>query len=552
MSPDRAAIAHLITSLDHPDGIRQREVMDQLLGLLQDPYLGDDVLDTALANLRVIEPPARTALIRVLSEYAHPKSLLPLMRYTFDSRGKIADSDARGLAMQAIMRIATEEHADKLFGFLMDMKSDDDPFVRGYAAEAFAQFNDPRAKHILMGMLESDPHEFVKERVTRALKKLEAAPSTQGSGALAQHNISGTELLQNIRGTQGSDRNYWLSILRERPDSFELLKELITQGGSKGTLIGLRELLEHPDPAARALVVSHLSIQRDSAEHAIGLRILAKHLQGDANPQELQLIQNSLRNTDHFVQRAALKAATASGNPDMLERALAKLDSRDEMTRSEVAAALPQAGGDALRKHAPKLRSILKKAHEARLHSASDDVELIEANLLQALSTFAADMPVGKRDMQRDALRSLHKSSARWPVLVSALKLLREATSEEPLSEDLRWSEAESAPLLDLLSHENDKVKQRALEFLRHGAPLKWQLLTNYVEPLLHDPEAPVIEHLIPLLEQATGTRAEQLLEDLALSSREDVADAARNALQRMRNTQRVVEASFVTPDEFF
>lgn len=555
MSPSRADVAQLISSFDHPDAIRQRELMDRLLSMLRDEEIGAYALETALANMMMVESPARVALLRVLGELAHPDTLLPLMRFVFDQRGKPQESDARGLAMQGIMRLTSPEKAARVFDFLMDVKHDDDPFVRGYAAQAFAQLEDWRASPLLEGMLEQDTHEFVREHAARALEQLRRqAAQQQSSAALSQPDLGAQELLQKVRGAQGKDRDYWLGILREREDSFDLLVELISDGATrKDRLVGLRQLLEHPDPRTRQVALAHMRRTQDASERAICLRIMGNHLEGDATPEELEQIRAARHDQDLFVQRAALRAAAASGHDEMIGHAIEHLMTRDESARQEAAAGLPRSGSAALRRHLPRLRSALERAHAARLESASDTLEEIEANLLQALSSLAGETTIGKRDLQRDALRSLRMASGRWPILVSALKLLRESVdTHEPWSDEQRWSGAEAAPLLDLISHDNPKVRQRAFEFLRQGAPSQWSVMTPYLEQLLHDTRAPVVEHIIPLLEQARDGRAIELLEDLSRAPDEATSEAARASLQRIRNTHRVVEASFVKPDDFF
>ena len=76
--------------------------------------------------------------------------------------------------------------------------------------------------------------------------------------------------------------------------------------------------------------------------------------------------------------------------------------------------------------------------------------------------------------------------------------------------------------------------------------------MTPYLEQLLHDEKAPVVEHIIPLLEQTQDAHALELLEDLSRAPDSATSEAARGALQRIRNTHRVVDANFVKPDDFF
>lgn len=547
MSQIRAQIAQLVGHLDHPDAVHQRGFMDQLIALYrQQP---EEALDGMLANLKLAEPRARVALVRVLSELAPQGALVPLMRFVFDSRDAIGESDARGLAMQTIMKISGPEHARRLFDFLLDVRQDADPFVRGYAVEALSRFGDPRAEPLIRAMRE-DESLFVRERVQRALEQLQGLQGS--SDELAQRQMSGEELLGRIRGSQGEDRVYWMGILQQREDAFELLAELVTQGGSKGVLIGLRGLLESADPRARQLAVRHYATARDEpAERAICLRLLGNHLSGDATPEEVKLIASALHDGDMFVRRAALYAAGGTGDATLTTRVIESVQGRDYETMLDAAKGLGRSSGAALKRFMPQLLDALGHVRGVRQSSGSNEPELIEANLLQALSELAPHLTVGRGDLQREALRSLHGARHRWPIVVSALKLLRETRGEEemlPIGE--RWGSEQAATLLDLLEHEDERVRERALDFLYYGVAPGWGPMVPYLERLLHNDEAPIATRIVPLLERAGSPRAQQLLEDLTRAPSEEVSEAARAALRHMREEQPVLEARFTRPPE--
>ncbi len=258
MSASPEEIARLVDRLDHPDAIFQRQMMDKILAI------GPAAVEPLAANLSFAEPRAKEAIARLLGELRDTRAMLPLMRFIFDARGSIPDSDARGLAMQSLMHLAEPEHAQKLFDFLMDIRRDPDPFVRGYAMEAMGKFGDKRARPILEEALEDD-HEFVQTRAQRAVAALDADTAV-GEGL--RSGASATEILQKIRATQGGERTYWINALKERDDAFELARTLVEEGG-KGTLIGLQLLLRMNDPRAREVAVRHYAAADAAADRAI-------------------------------------------------------------------------------------------------------------------------------------------------------------------------------------------------------------------------------------------------------------------------------------------
>lgn len=536
-TPSPEQLAALIDRLDHPDAIFQRELMDNLVSL------GPEIIPNLAANLSMAEPNVKTCLVRILAEIGDARAILPLMRFVFDNRGSIEDADARGLAMQGIMKLARPEHASKLFDFLWDMRQDADPFVRGYALEAMARFGDRRAEPILRGAL-SDEHEFVRQRAKLGLEHLE---QNTGTEQLAQNETSDAAILQKIRGSDGADRAYWLGILTERPNAFELASALVREEG-KGQLIGLQLLQQLQDPRARQIATRHYRATRDAANQAICLRLLAQYMRADASHSELEIIRDGHAHSDPFVRMAALAAGGASGDGALVDQTARALESRDFHTALNAAEALSNGTTPEMRRLIPRLRDALDRAFKKRWSARDEESALLEAHLLRALGNVVDDRLVGRRDIELDALRSLDGARDHWPVLSSALRLLRQTSEDRrPLASDERWPRAATRQLADLLGHENLKVRDRALALLLYGAPADVTEIPLAVErPARLDMDFAL--RAVPLLEQTGGERSKEVLDMLANAPDEQVRLAAAAAARRLRNSQDVIDATFVKP----
>ena len=541
MATVRDEIARLIPQLDHPDAELQRGVMDQIV------LMGPEAIDPLVANLGFATPEACEAIVRILGEIGDTSAMVPLMRFIYDNKGSIEKSDARGLAMHALMQLAQPSHAPKLFNFLMDIRDDEDPFVRGWALTAMGKFGDGRAEPIIKGAL-SDPHEFVRERAAGALDALE---DSGGSAQGLKQELSGTEILQKLRNANADngEKEFYLNALSERDDAFELAARLVREG-NKGELTGLQLILNMDDSRGREVARRHFRSTEHAANRAICLRILARFLQSDASEEEASIIRQGFQDSDTFVRMAASAAAGVSGDEDLVKRAIGTLKGRDIHAALSAAEALGRGLAPKMKRFLPQLRDALEQAHYLRLRTREEEPALLEAHLLRSINNLLPEVVVGRSDVERDALRSLEKAQAFWPVIVSALRLLRDATEDEPpRPDDERWSNSQTRYLVDLLELDDPRVRSRVVGLLKFSGAAGETSIANAVERFLHDESFDVVEDGIPLLELAGGERARSLLKDLSRSQDDRIANAAAAAMRERRNSQSVIDVSFFPSD---
>jgi HEAT repeat protein len=536
VSVSRQEIARIVDRIEHPDAHVQQEAVDELVAL------GPEAVEPLVANLTVVEPRARRGVIRALGEIGDDRALLPLMRYVWDERDSVEEVNGRGLAMQAITRIAGPEHADKLFSFLMDIRDDDDPFVRGYAYEAMGRFGDRRALPLLREAMNQDPEDFVRERAQRAMESLDEA-----EGSSLRSDMSDAELLQKIRGsTGGAEREYHINALLERDNSFELASELMRTRG-KGSLIGLQVLQRLDDPRARKAATQYFYYTDDDTRRAICLRIVGAHLAGDADEDERAMLRDALRSGDEFVRLAALAAAGASGDEELVRRALGALRDRDPVDVATAAEALSRGMHAGLRRLTPEVFDALGDVRRRRLRHQEREIVVSEAYLLRALVELLSGGGLGTSEAQRQALASLEESRSLRPIVVTALDLLDEVTPEEPLEPERRWGASETRHLVELIDHPDEEIRWRVIDLLHRGAPSGMGGVARRVERLLYE-EAPRLENLvIPVLARAGGEAERRLLSDLSEHEDEDVREAAAAALRKLRNDRDVIDAEIVT-----
>ena len=536
MPLSREEIAQLIARLDTEDADAQRQAMERLAGE------GVAAMDPMEASLGFVDKRAREAIVRTLGLMKDPKAIPTLMGFVVNRRGSIEDADARGLAMKSIMQLLLPKHAPKVFDFLMDAKSDQDPFVRGYAVEALGKLGDVRAKPIIQDAM-ADPDEFVQERAQRAMGQLAQAPAQEGQ------DIDDLTILQKIRTEQGGSRTFYINALLAKPNAFELAQQLVQEGG-KGALFGLQIMQGVDDPRARAVALHHFAGDEDPTERAICLRILAKHLAGDATAQEQQVIKQGLHHADTFVRQAALAAAAASGQPELAVEAIRRVEQGRDHEALDAAEALARGSSAALKRVLPQMRDAL---HQAQRRRQGHPVEIhvqTEAHMLRALNNVLEQGPVvGASEVIEQALHSLKDAREHWPILVSALRLLRDALAERTLPEDARWSQQHAHSLAQLLDHPEARVRARVVDLLKRGGPKGFSAMTPKLERLLYDEQVDTATDIIPLLARAAGAQARNLLQDLAASQDASVVQAAEDALRSMRNDRPTINATFTKPE---
>lgn len=528
---DRAEIARLIDQLDHPDAVRQREVRNRLVDL------GPGAVDVITANLRTVSTRVRVGLVQVLADLGDDRALLPLMRYVFDERDNVTEGNARGLAMQSIMHLAQPRHASKLFDFLVDMRDDPDAFVRTYVLEAFGKIGDPTAAPYVREGLD-DPSEFVRERAQKTLDELEMSQSEPTK------KMSGEELLREIRSATGARLTYCVQLLSEHEDAFTLATELVREDGNR-SMVGLQVLQSLGDPTARRVAVRHFQLTRSDADRAASLRLLAEHLDCDAESSEVNAIKRGLNYDDKFIELAALAAAARSGCPELTQRAVEATRSGDYNAAATASESLSKAADRLPANLARELFGSIQMVNGHRRHNPHEDLVRTEAYLLRTLSKMLAPNDPRAKQAQQTALASLRRSNELQPIVITALELLVRLTPESGYKMKDRWHPADAASLVPLLRHANPSVRRRTLEVIRRGAPGDAPNLSREFERLMRDEPDMVSEAVIPAILETAGPNAKKQLAQLAVADEPTVRRAAESALRRLRNRQPHIDVDF-------
>lgn len=526
-------VAQLALQLDHPDVPTQNEAIEALVAL------GPEAIPEIVANFDFVSARARRGLVTALEKLQSPRALGGLMRFVWDKRGSIEDADTRALAMKAIAELAQPEHAPRLLSFLLDIAQDEDPFVRGWAADTLGRFGDPRAQALLKSYLK-DPSDVVRERAQLALMRLKDLPNTDA----LKPDLSDAELLKTIRGSKGAEQTYWFDELRSRENAFELAAQLAREPG-RTQVLGLHYLQESRDARARGLAVHLLMREPESPHRAIALRIIAQHLNRDADADETALIRSGLYDTDSFVKGAAFEAAGRSGVADLIDRAIDALSDRDPEFVHAAARGLSRGLAESERHLFPRLSDAFETLHRRRLNQNDDLSARCEAYLLRAFGRVIGTTTAGADTARHAALRALFDAEAHQPVLITALDLLEQTTPAEGLPEAQRWPAERVRDLAMLLGHPERDVRMRVLSLITRGAAAGNDTLVPAMERLLYESPTTIQEQVIPVLEHVGTTRARALLTELTNDARPEVSTAANAALTRWRNAQPWIEAEF-------
>ena len=532
---ERKQIAQLVDRLDHPDSEQRRQAMRRLVDL------SGEAVPVLEASLRLVEPEARRGLVRVLGQIGDDRALLPLMRFVFDERGSIEESDARGLAMQAIMKIAGPEHADKVFDFLIDMKEDEDAFVRGYVIEAFGRLDDRRAEPFVEEAME-DEDEFVRECAQRAKEALEGADSDVLESVLGDR-----DLLQKIRIAGGSELDYYMSELLDRQNAFELAVELV-RSDNRQTARGLRALMKLDDPRAREVARRQFQSDESTTAKAICLRIMGDYLEGDATDEEVTIVRRALKHSDEFVALAALAAAGKTGDRGLLRKTIDAVESRD-LSRAETAArSLSEGLTDEAIRLFPDLLDVFWVIHRHRRGDEEEEGQYarIEAYLLRAMGRLVSADGLGTGDAREAGLAALTDAADHRPILTTALTLLDRIVPDDGYANDAkRWAGVEIDPLLALLEHPEDAVARRALDLVERAVDPTDAEVADKLSRYLYADDETLIEQVIPLLEQSANSRARELLGELTGHSDDNVQQAADRALRHIRNADATIDVKY-------
>lgn len=552
LSQDSSKIAQVIDRLDTPDADIQRSVMNELV------RLGSNAVPTLVANLSVVNLRIRRGLVQVLGEIGDARALLPLMRYVFDRRGKHEEADARALAMKSIIAL-TDGPDDRVFEFATDMVRDSDAFVRAFTVDLFVALNERRGLPYIKDSLE-DAEEIVRVRASLALPKLTQIQRSD-------RTVSGEELVEKILRSRGNQREFYLQELLDRPDAFSLAAALVRVDSSESTA-GLRALQQIDDPRARKVAGQALLRPLDisSAQRAIGLRIIARYLSGDATAEETQIIERGLYDEDRLVRLAALQAAGRSGVQSLLRNALNALQTGDVLTALTVAESLSRAPFPAQPHLFSTLDNVLTNTRARRIsgnslikNQRSEDAEdqvRLEAFLLRTMANILENEmdPAVHARAQTQAFNSLQSnpvtSTNMQPIYITALEILDHTTSN--MSASLNTATKGAWHLSEILfvlnahaSLDSERARHRARQILKRVVPQGCQELVPYLQQWRRDPKISIVDDIIVLLERAHSDDSVKILEELARDPVDAVRESASAVLRRWRNNAPYIDVDF-------
>lgn len=551
LTQNLSKIAQLVDRLDHPDAIIQRSTMDELVAL------GSRAVPALTANLNLVNVRIRRGLVQVLGELGDARALLPLMRYVFDNSQKIEEADGRALAMKSIIALA-DGPDDRIFSFAIDMTRDADAFVRAYALDLLVALRDRRGLPYAQDAL-TDAEDIVKKRASLAVRSLEKLDRSDDSDL----QTSASDVIQNILQSSGNQREFNIQELLARPDAFSLAVRLIREEAIQGA-VGLRTLQQLEDPRARQVATRTLLglSEPSSAQLAIGLRIIAKYLQGDATSDERTLIEHGLYHDDRLVRLAALEAAASSGVQSLLLHSLNALQTSDTLTALTVAENLAKAPSSALANLFSPIETALSDCRERRLAiertrksphvwDANDSQIRLEAFLLRTIANILLVEDIGESVRERAkiqafaSLRSNALSISLPPIDITALEVLERATAASSLPADT-WPLADILLLFEVHARlESSRSRRRARKILKRVVPEGCEPIVPFLQRWRRDPEISLTDDVIVLLERARSEEATRILEELARDSQEDVRQLASGVLRRWRNDAPFIDVSF-------
>lgn len=527
---DRKAVSHLIDALSHPDIEERRLIMDSLV------TIGPDVLEVLVANLAFATPKIQMHLIQIIGEIGSPSICIDLMRFVFDYQGKMESNDARALAMKNLVSLAPEEDGARMLKFALDLMQDEDHFVRAGAIQLIGRFGDSR----LVGILEDQMKEpLLAEVITSSLAKIRYI---EANGQDAQYDED--RILQEIRTGRGGQRSFFIAELKARSNAFEMARTLVqTQG--RGMIVGLDVLQSLDDKRGRKVAVEVLLSHTDAATLAIAFRLLAENLEGDANENECELIEKSLRHRDPFVKIAATLAAAGTGKESLIIRALSSMKGMDAPESSKaIAKRISETLVEGSRWVVPHVIISIDELLEKK-QDAQNQNKLTVAYLLRALRFAIQRQGVGARDAHKIIFRALKFGSGFPQIVIASLELLSKLAPSDGYKFSPSWTEEETLVFSDILHDLPERLRSQTLKLLFLGAPAGIESLSAVLRPLAFGQGEDVSRYVIPLLSETGASVAKEIISELSKDPNKKIREAANAALRRDRNAKDWIDAEF-------
>jgi len=324
------------------------------------------------ANLGLVSSKARRGVVILLGKLGDRRALSTLMRYVFDSQGRVLEEDARASALQVIISITDAQPADsperrRVAKFLTDMRQEPDGFVRGHIMRGLGRFGSRAALETLKEA-RGDAHPFVAEQARLAYRELSDRAHllpTLDEERLHKEMDDGV-LLDRIRFVNITELKPYLYELGMRPNALELVDRYLTSGSKRNHYV-LEILPDLKDPAGRDVVARHLQVATGETDVAASLGALMHYLDGDASGPECAAIADALQNPSAHIQRAAILAAGRAGSARLLEQVVTALTSTDLELTFAAATALDEALGVDDARWLPDLQQALARIRQRRI-----------------------------------------------------------------------------------------------------------------------------------------------------------------------------------------
>ena len=543
MSDITASIVRKIDRLDHPDARLQDEILREF------SRRENEARPVILANLPLVSPRVRRALLRWLAQDPHESATLPLMRLVFDLAEKIEQRIARTLAMRILVQRATAtgspEERGRLRAFGEDMCGDAEPEIRAMAAELLAYVGNTDSV-IYLEALRSDPEQDVREAGERAITILNEAPEDGD-----QRPVVVSQMVVQLEQSAGPRRRQLVRRWRRHPRSAEIAVELLRRRRGVETE-SLQVLLNAPHQEARPFLAPIILRDPGSDTASLALRLLAElGRPEDVKADEVEAVRRSYYSDAPLSRAAAVAAIGALGLRGFFDELLRWTESQDLAMAVEAARSLSVMAGPSDEERLEELRLALEtNERRRRVDSSQEDRVLINAYLLSAIRAVVRPDMVGADRICRTVL-ALLASGAREPSLrVTSIQVLLAATPDEGLGRHRRWDESQVETLVALLAGGDRGVIRRVAKLLRRGAPTNCDALTRGAAAIWRSGFVDTAEVVVPLLVHADTDRARELLVEVAASDDPEGARAARGALREHRNSQEIIDADYVPRDD--
>lgn len=544
MSDDTSEFERLIDGLDHPDAQLQNQVLDELS---EAPDRARPAVLSALssANARV-----RRALLRWLDDHLVSEATLPLMRYVFDERERIAEQTGRSMAMSLLFRRARNvdnpEERGRLRAFAEDVAGDPNDDVRRLAMRILAFTGNSRSLDVVEPRTD-DEDEDVRQA---ARKTRDVLRETGGRADDSDDEMSAEQLRRRLVRSAGPLRRQLVRRWRRHPAATDIALEILDRG-SDLRFEALQVLLEDPDPAAGARLADLVCEDPEDDKAPLALRLMAKLGDERTTDAHVEAIRRGLHAESVLTRAAACRAAGALGRTEFVAQLIRASQSRDLSVALDAACSLEQLLEDSHHEYLQKLLTALKTNERRRRHNPDDqDRVTLVAHLLSAIRKAVSSSTIGTESLHRTVLDIVAEAAPRHrPLVVTSLQVLMASTPAEGLEEFERWHRRDASALLGLLEGADEPTARRIGELLRRGAPEGMAGLEDAATRLRRRGDVNVAEIVVPLLDRAGTDRAIEQLETIADGDEQPAATEANRVLRRRRNDQDYIDVEFIPRD---